>query len=162
MITRLKSRGLAATAWKARFPSFNAMTMSSENREPSAPYRPLFRGHEELVHVTVEIQHCLDYESVAVHASRGDFRLLDVAGLTAVADLPLPFFREPFFGSGIVYGLPSLKLSDSFSVVLPFANVKDDIFETLDPNSQKSFRRSFSNAQTRHLAARHPGHAVGR
>lgn len=55
--------------WQVASGRFAAI-VSIVGNEPksSETYRSLFREHEELVHVTVETQHCLDHENVAAHA----------------------------------------------------------------------------------------------
>lgn len=55
--------------WQVASGRFAAIVSIVGNEPKSSDtYRTLFREHEELVHVTVEIQHCLDHESVAAHA----------------------------------------------------------------------------------------------
>lgn len=55
--------------WQVASGRFAAIvSVVGNDPKSSETYRSLFREHEELVHVTVEIQHCLDHESVTATA----------------------------------------------------------------------------------------------
>jgi Co/Zn/Cd efflux system component len=52
--------------WRIASDKFAAIvSIVAHNPKPSDAYRALFREHEELAHVTVEVQHCHDRELVS-------------------------------------------------------------------------------------------------